>query len=65
MKKEAAASGHYESPHYGAFPKVQILTIEGLLDGTERAKFPDMSYGAQTFKKAKTEARTEVQPPLL
>lgn len=65
MKKEAAASGHYESPHHGAFPKIQILTIEGLLDSTEQAKFPDMTYGAQTFKKAKKEERTEVQPPLL
>ena len=55
MKKEAAASGHYESPHHGAFPKIQILTIEGLLDRSERAQLVDMAYGGQTFKKAKEE----------
>ena len=53
MIAEAAAAGHYESPHHGAFARIQILTIEGLLNSTERAKFPDMSYGQQTFKAAK------------
>ncbi len=55
MIKEAAAAGHFESPHHGAFPKIQILTIEGLLSGKERPQFPDLSRGEQTFKKAKTE----------
>ena len=53
MIAEAAAAGHFESPHHGAFARIQILTIEGLLNGTERAKYPDMSYGQQTFKAAK------------
>ncbi len=55
MVKEAAAAGHFESPHHGAFPKIQILTIERLLSGKERPQFPDMSRGEQTFKKAKKE----------
>jgi DNA modification methylase len=59
MVKEAAAAGHYESPHHGDFPKIQILTIEGLLNGTERAKFPDMSFGDQTFKAAKAEKKNK------
>jgi site-specific DNA-methyltransferase (adenine-specific) len=55
MIAEAAAAGHYESPHHGDFPKIQILTIEGLLSGKERPNFPDLSRGEQTFKKAKRE----------
>ena len=65
MVKEAAAAGHYESPYHGAFPKVQILTIEGLLSGRERPQFPDLSRGEQTFKKAKQEnsgAKSKQQP---
>lgn len=57
MAKEATSSGHYESPHHGAFPRIQILTIEGLLNGKERPLWPDMSYGGATFKKASTEAQ--------
>lgn len=53
MKEEAAAAGHYESPLHGAYPRIQILTIEGLLNGTERPNYPDMSLGQQTFKSAK------------
>ena len=55
MVKEAAAAGLYESPLHGSFPKIQILTIEGLMAERERPKFPDMSSGQQTFKKAKKE----------
>ncbi len=64
MVKEAASAGMYESPHHGAFPKLQILTIEGLLSGKERAQYPDMAYGAQTFTHAKAEARTGKQKDL-
>ena len=64
MVKEAAAGSHYESPHHGAFAKIQILTIEGLLDGTERALFPDLAYGGQTFKKAKAETKSTLQDGL-
>lgn len=53
MLTEAASSGHYESPHHGPFARIQILTIEGLLDGSERPRWPDMSYGGATFKTAK------------
>ncbi|MBL8514272.1 MAG: restriction endonuclease [Betaproteobacteria bacterium] len=54
MLTEAASSGHYESPHHGGFPRIQILTIEGLLAG-EKPRWPDLSGGQQTFKQAKAE----------
>lgn len=55
MKKEALSAGYYESPHSGAFAKIQILTIEGLLNGTERPNYPDLARGGLSFKKAKAE----------
>lgn len=64
MVKEAAAAGMYESPHHGAFSKLQILTIEGLLSGKERAHYPDMAYGAQTFRHAKKENQIQEQKGL-
>ncbi len=65
MMTEAIKEGFYTSPDTGkAFPKVQILTIEGLLNGTERALYPDLSQGATTFKKAKREEQTAKQSGL-
>jgi len=56
MRKEAASVGFYECPHNKkGYPKVQILTIEGLLAGHERAQYLDLSQGAVTFKKAPKE----------
>ena len=60
MLTEAASAGHYESPHHGAFPKIQIVTIEGLLDGSQAARWPDLSLGGQNFKVAKA-AEPDVQ----
>lgn len=65
MQTEALAAGYYQSPHFGAFPKLQILTIEGLLAGTERALYPDMARGGLTFKKAERETPTGEQKNLL
>ncbi|MDR1849170.1 MAG: restriction endonuclease, partial [Zoogloeaceae bacterium] len=62
MVKEAIGEGYYTSPVTGKeFRKLQILTIAGLLNGNERAEYPDFSYGATTFKKAKLEAKTGKQ----
>ena len=33
MQTEAVSAGFYESPHSGAFDKIQILTIADLLNG--------------------------------
>ena len=58
---EAASAGFYESPHSGSFPKIQILTVGGPLAGTESPRYPDLSHGALSFKKAKTENQGEQQ----
>ena len=55
MLKEAVTGGYYESPHFGQYPRIQVLTIEGLLAGTERPLYPDLSRGGETFKSAKVE----------
>jgi DNA modification methylase len=65
MMTEAVKEGYYTSPTTGlAFPKVQILTIEGLLHGAERALYPDLSQGATTFKRAKLEEKAVKQTGL-
>ena len=58
MTTEAVSAGFYESEHYGNFPKIQVLTIEEILDG-KRLQYPH--YGAATFKRAErqTKNRTE------
>lgn len=60
MITEAAAAGFYESPHHGKFPKIQILTIEGLMNGTERPQYMDLSTGI-TFKQAKREIKIDAE----
>jgi hypothetical protein len=52
MKKEAASAGFYTSPMGGKHPKVQILTIEQLLNGV-RIDYPTASQRTDvTLKKA-------------
>ena len=59
MKEEAAAFGFYESLGTTIFPKLQILTIKGLLDRTVTARYPDLTRGGLTFKKSKKEVLQE------
>lgn len=62
MATEAVKEGFYESPAIKAeFPRIQILTISGLLDGSERPRYPDLAQGGHTFKKAKREEGTSDQ----
>ncbi len=66
MREEAAALGFYDEPRFGTkFPKLQILTIEGLMSGTDRAEYPDLSLGQGTFKKARVEDVSGEQGELL
>jgi len=65
MIVEATSAGFYESPSHGAFPKIQILSIEGLLSGKETPLYPDLSRGGLTFKKAKAETENTKQSDLL
>ena len=63
MLRESTAAGHFETPHFGAVPKFQILTVADLLAG-KKPQLPDLSRGEQTFKKARREERdgTKHQP---
>lgn len=55
MRQEAVKAGYYESPTGANFPKIQILTIEGLLEGIERLRYPDLMQGGLMSRKAKRE----------
>ncbi|MDR3298448.1 MAG: restriction endonuclease [Candidatus Accumulibacter sp.] len=64
MLKEAAGAGFYECAANGKqFRKLQILTVSGLLDGTERPEYLDLSAGI-TFRKAAREDRKSEQSHL-
>jgi len=64
MTTEAVKTGFYDSPVGKSYPKIQILTIEGLLSGRERANYPDLSLGGITFKKAPVEKKDVGQEEL-
>ncbi len=64
MVKDAASVGFYESATGKKFARVQLLTIEGLLNNTRRAEHPDYEPDLN-FKKAKAEAAGEQQQPLI
>lgn len=65
MAKEAVGAGYYTSDATGSnYGKIQILTIEGLMNGTERPSFPRLDAGI-TFKKAKREEKAPDQPSLI
>ena len=60
MVTEAVAAGFYESLNGKKYPRVQLLTIEGLLDQKQRAEHPDYEPDLN-FKKAKAERDAEQQ----
>jgi len=64
MRIEAADAGRYTSKmwHEKDYPKIQILTIEGLLDGSERVDAPPQ---LNPFAKAQREAKPEKQQEML
>ncbi len=55
MIADAASAGFYESATGKKYPRVQLLTIEGLLSGKQRAEHPDQQPD-MNFKKAKAES---------
>ena len=66
MIKEAASAGFYPCPHNKIdYPRIQILTVGGLLAGTERPQFLDLSQGATTFKQAPREKPKQKQMRLV
>ncbi|HEV8501809.1 MAG TPA: hypothetical protein VGR63_09520 [Casimicrobiaceae bacterium] len=46
------------------FPKLQVLTIEGLLNSTEHARYLHQDAGGLTFEKAKREENEPKQKKL-
>jgi site-specific DNA-methyltransferase (adenine-specific) len=66
MTKEAVSFGYYDQERFGPeYPKMQILTIEGLMNGTQRPIYPDLSLGRATFKRAQVEDVSGEQGRLL
>ena len=64
MRDEAADAGRYQSKlwHDKDYPKIQILTIEGLFNNTERVDAPPQM---NPFAKAPREAKPEKQADLI
>jgi hypothetical protein len=64
MRNEAVKAGFYTSPQGVNFPKLQILTIEGLLGKVEQPKYPDVTRGGHTFKRSPLEYGRSTQGDL-
>ena len=65
MTDEAASAGFFTSEHFGKFPKIEILTIEELLDGRTIQMPQSMQTADKTFKLAtRVDADTTVQTTL-
>ncbi|PQJ95609.1 DNA methyltransferase [Chromatium okenii] len=66
MLIEATGTGFYETPAFSdqRYPRLQILTIEGLLNGSERPRYPDLAAGGLNFKKAALASKNDSQKAL-
>ncbi len=62
MLKESVSAGYYESEHYGNFPKLQILTIDELLNGS-KLLYPRVATA--TFKQAERQSKVKAEQPTL
>lgn len=64
MREEAADAGRYTSKlwHDKDYPRIQILTIEGLLSGTERVEAPPRM---NPFSKSQRERNAATQEQLI
>ena len=60
MRADAAALGHLET-RWGAFPRIQLLTVEELLAGKSIA-YPHVTGGNKTYKAAPKAGRVREQP---
>ena len=63
MVADAASAGFYTGANGRDYPRIQILDIPGLLNGTQRAEHPDQMPDLN-FKKAKKEAGKKGQEKL-
>lgn len=55
MRQEAIKAGYYLNPAGTPFRKIQILTVKGLLEGTEEPRYLDLMQGRLTLRKSKPE----------
>ena len=56
MLDASVSAGFYTSPGWNqTYPRLQILTVDGLLHGTQRLQMPPQSQTAVTFKQAQKE----------
>ncbi len=60
MRTEAAGTGFYDSPWGKRFPRMQIMTVEHLLEGKE-IQYPPPSQVNVTFKKAPKSRKDETE----
>ena len=66
MRTEAVAKGLYICPHNGMqYPKIQILTVKGLLEGIEKPAYTDLQSGDLTLKRAERAKPTSHQHKLV
>ena len=63
MRSEAASAGFYDSP-WGKHPRVQILTIEELLEGAQ-IDMPPIRQVNQTYRRAPRHQETDGHQPSL
>ena len=63
MIAEAASAGIYKTPNGKKYPRIQLLTVEGLMNKTQRAEHPDYEPDVN-YKSAKAEANVK-QPGLI
>ena len=62
MIVEATSAGFYESPK-GQYPKIQILTVEEMLEG-KQVKYPPQAVQA-TFATAERKLKAKPEPKKL
>ena len=66
MRTEAIAKWLYTCPHNGMqYPKIQILTVKGLLEGIEKPAYTDLQRGDLALKRAERAKTTEHQHKLI
>lgn len=58
MVKEAASAGIYKTPSGKKYDRIQLLTVEGLMNKTQRAEHPDYEPDVN-YKAAKAESNAE------
>jgi len=61
MRGEAASAGFYENVWWGRFPKVQLITVEELLNG-KTIDYPHVGKSERTFRPAPRQVLKVAEP---